>query len=233
MDGRQPMGMDAETAALFPSEFWEVDGRKVPKGWRVIELGDIAYIIDCLHAKKPERQEAGEPYLQLNNIRDDGLLDMSDIFFITSEDYQKWISRIEAQKGDCLITNAGRVGAVSQIPEGVKSALGRNMTGIRLKNQYPYPTFLIQCLLSQQMRQEIEMRIDRGTVLDSLNVRNIPKLRLVFPTNNQEILHKFELICRPLREKMEKNLVEAHTLAKIRDTLLPKLISGEIKVKNT
>jgi len=229
-EGRQPAGMDAETAALFPDGFEEIDGREVPKGWDIIELGEIADIIDCLHAKKPERQESGMPYLQLCNIRDDGLVDMSDTFFITPQDYQMWISRIEAQKGDCLITNAGRVGAVCQIPDGIKAALGRNMTAIRLKQQYPYPTFLIEALLSSAMRQDIEMKIDRGTVLDSLNVRNIPKLNLIFPSGNREILEKFEDRCRPLREKMERNFEESRTLALIRDALLPKLMNGEIRV---
>jgi type I restriction enzyme S subunit len=231
-EGRQPAGMAVEMAALFPDSFEEVDGREVPRGWKVIELEEISEIVDCLHAKKPERQESGMPYLQLCNIRDDGLLDMSDTFFITPQDYQKWISRTEAQKGDCLITNAGRVGAVCQIPDGIKAALGRNMTAIRLKQKYPYPTFLLEALLSSSMRQDIEMKIDRGTVLDSLNVRNIPKLSLIFPSGNREILEKFEDFCRPLREKMEKNFEESHMLAQIRDTLLPKLMSGEIRVDN-
>jgi type I restriction enzyme, S subunit len=169
-----------------------VEGQEIPKGWKIESLGNIAHIIDCLHAKKPERQESGKPYLQLCNIRDDGLLDMSDTFYILPEVYQKWISRIEAKKGDCLITNAGRVGAVCQIPPDLNGALGRNMTGIRLKDQYPYPTFLIECLLSAPMRQEIEMNIDHGTVLNSLNVRNIPKLHFYFPSHNPEILRKFE-----------------------------------------
>jgi type I restriction enzyme S subunit len=79
------------------------------------------------------------------------------------------------------------------------------------------------------MRQEIEMKIDRGTVLDSLNVRSIPKLRLVFPLKNLALLEKFEQLCRPLRETMEKNYEQSHTLAQIRDALLPKLMSGEIR----
>ncbi len=230
MEGVEPAGMDAETAALFPGEFEIVDGREVPKGWRVVDLGDISDIIDCLHAKKPTRQEVGKPYLQLCNIRNDGLLDMTDVFYITPEEYLTWISRIEAKKGDCLITNAGRVGAVCQIPDKVNAALGRNMTAIRLKKQYHYPTFLIECLLSSAMRQEIEMKIDRGTVLDSLNVRNIPKLRLVFPLKNLKILEKFEQLCRPLRKTMEKNFDQSNRLAQIRDTLLPKLISGELNL---
>ena len=69
-------------------------------------------MIDCLHSKKPERLDAGMPFLQLTNIRDDGLIDMEDTYFIDEADYRKWISRLEANPGDCVITNVGRVGAV-------------------------------------------------------------------------------------------------------------------------
>jgi len=227
-EGRKPFGMDAATAALFPDFFQDSPLGKIPKGWSASELGDICEITDCLHSKKPERRDQGNPLLQLWNIRDDGLLDLSDTFWISEEDYALWTSRIEASPGDCVITNVGRVGAVSQISFGVKAALGRNMTAIRPKVSHPFPTFLIECLLSSAMRSEIELKIDSGTILDSLNVRNIPRLRLVLPPTN--LLERFELLCRPLRRRMEANHEESHTLAAIRDALLPKLISGEIRV---
>ena len=202
---------------------------KIPKGWRVGELGQIADVIDCLHSKKPERQEHGLPLLQLWNIRDDGLVDMTDTYFIHDADYQLWTSRMEASPGDCVITNVGRVGAVAQVPEGVKAALGRNMTGIRCKSSFPFPTFLIESLLSEVMRNEISIKIDTGTILEALNVRNIPKLRLAIP--QLEITRMFDQTCRQLRAKMEKDLAQSRTLATIRDALLPKLLSGEIRVK--
>ena len=152
LDGRKPEGMDKATAALFPDAFQESSLGHIPTGWKVEELGQIADVIDCLHAKKPERCENGQLYLQLNNIRDDGLIDITDPFFVSTKDYQKWISRMEARAGDCVITNVGRVGAVGQIPEGVKAALGRNITGIRCKSAFPFSTFLIECLVSESMR---------------------------------------------------------------------------------
>ena len=138
------------------------------------------------------------------------------------------ITEVEASPGDCVITNVGRVGAVAQIPAGVTAALGRNMTGIRCKNQYPFPTYLVQALTSDTMREEIELRKDSGTILDALNVRNIPKLRVVLP--GDAVLKQFERLCRPFRSRMEQNQQESSTLAALRDTLLPKLISGELRI---
>jgi type I restriction enzyme S subunit len=226
LDARQPVGMDPATAALFPEHLEDSPIGHIPTGWEAAELGQIADVIDCLHAKKPERCEAGQLYLQLNNIRDDGLIDITDSFFVSAEDYQKWISRMEAVAGDCVITNVGRVGAVGQIPEGVKAALGRNITGIRCKAAFPFPTFLIECLVSESMREEIRLKTDSGTILDALNVKSIPKLRFARPS--QEIAASFEKLTRPLRRQMEQNISVSRTLATLRDTLLPKLLSGEL-----
>ena len=228
LDGRKPIGLDEPTAALFPDSFQESSLGHIPAGWKAAELVQIAEVIDCLHAKKPERCDAGHLYLQLNNIRDDGLIDITDSFFVSAEDYQKWISRMEAVAGDCVITNVGRVGAVGQIPEGVKAALGRNITGIRCKAEFPFPTFLIECLVSESMSEEIRRKTDSGTILDALNVKSIPKLRFARPS--LEIGARFEKLTRPLRRQMEQNISESRTLATLRDTLLPKLLSGELSV---
>ena len=231
LDGRPPAALDPATAALFPSSFQDSPIGNIPNGWEAVELCQIANVIDCLHAKKPERCEAGQLYLQLNNIRDDGLIDITDSFFVSAEDYQKWTSRMEAVAGDCVITNVGRVGAVGQIPEGVKAALGRNITGIRCKAEFPFPTFLIECLVSESMREEIRLKTDSGTILDALNVKSIPKLRFARPT--REIGARFEELTRPIRRRMEQNISESRTLATLRDTLLPKLLNGELQTTIT
>jgi type I restriction enzyme S subunit len=222
------MNTTLESMARAVFRQWFVDGEEV-ENWKISQIGEIADVIDCLHSKKPERQEVGKPFLQLSNILDNGLLDVTDIYFITKEDYDYWISRIEASPGDCVVTNVGRVGAIAQIPEGFKAALGRNMTAIRCKKEYPYPTFLIECLMSDAMRQEINNKTDSGTILDALNVKNIPLLQFVLPPHS--LLQKFEEQIRPIRAKMEANLKESRTLGRLRDSLLPKLMRGEVRVK--
>ena len=170
-------------------------------------------------------QTKGKRFIQLDNIRDDGLLDFSNPFWISDEDYLQWVSRCEVSEGDIVITNVGRIGAVSQMPTGEKAAMGRNMTCIR---PYNYPAFLITSLLSSEMRSEIDYNTDAGTIMGALNVRNIPKLSLkVF---EKDVLEKLEKQLLPIRKKMEQNLKESAQLVMLRDYILPKLMSGEIDV---
>ena len=106
--------------------------------------------------------------------------------------------------------------------------MGRNMTAMRLKHDWPYPTYLIELLQSSWMRTEIKRRTDVGTILDALNVRNIPELRCVLAPS--DVMRNFELSSRPLRASMEANLERANNLATLRDTLLPRLISGQLRL---
>ena len=228
MEGHAPEGMDDGTAAMFPDGFEDTNLGRVPRGWSHSTLGQLANVIDCLHSKKPSLVAEGRPFLQLNNIRDDGLLDTSSLANISDADYLKWTSRIEVAGGDCVITNVGRVGAIAQIPEGFCAAMGRNMTAIRPRQEWPYPTFLIELLQSPWMRAEIVSKTDAGTILNALNVKSIPRLRCI--VGSHPVLQHFEQTTRPLRASMEANLAKAHTLATTRDTLLPRLVSGQLRL---
>lgn len=227
-EGRDP-GLSRPFADLFPARFVPSQLGGIPEGWAVATLGEVADVIDCLHSKKPERSDSGLPLLQLSNIRDDGLIDLEVRYLIDESDYQRWTSRIEISSGDCVLTNVGRVGAAAQAPDGVRAALGRNMTGVRPKPGFPFPTVLIECLLSQAMREEIALKVDSGTILDALNVRSIPKLRFVRAGN--DVLRRFEQCVRPMRSQMEQRLAESRTLIAIRDALLPRLVSGEQRIQ--
>jgi type I restriction enzyme S subunit len=224
-------GLPSKIADLFPACLVDSELGEIPESWEVTSIGAATEVIDCLHSKKPERCNSGLPLLQLVNIRDDGLLDMTDTYRINVTDYHLWTARMEASPGDCVITNVGRVGAVSQIPANKKAALGRNMTGVRCRRDFPFPTVLIEALLSNAMKGEIARKMDTGTILDALNVRNIPKLRFVRST--QDVLVLFEKSVRPLRARMECLFAESLTLGALRDALLPKLISGELRAKDT
>lgn len=188
-------------------------------------IGEIAEVIDCLHSKKPQRQPSGKPLIQLNNIIDDGILDMTDTFCISEDDYAKWISRCEVKPGDCVITNVGRIGAVSQVPRGTTAAMGRNMTCIRPGT---YAATVITALCSNAMRHEIEKRTDAGTIMNALNVRNIPKLEFYLPP--AKIRDSVETTLKTIQDARELLLKERQELAALRDALLPKLMFGEIDV---
>ena len=201
-------------------------GKEVPKDWKVVEITEVALIVDCLHSKKPRRTETGPVLLQVFNIDKTGYLDLSDPFNVSAEVYKFWTRNIEVKGGDCVITNAGRVGAIAQIPEESQFGIGRNMTAIR-PNKIS-PTYLINYLLSKYGFDEIQKNVDTGTILDSLNVKGIIKIKILMPP--QTILDQYENFARPLRKRIEINNNQAFTLSGLRDRLLPRLMSGKIRV---
>ena len=201
-------------------------GIAIPKGWKVVVITEVAEVIDCLHSKKPLRTETGPTLLQVFNIGQDDSLDLSDHYNVSEEDYKFWTRNIEVKDGDCVITNAGRVGAVAQIPEGFHFGIGRNMTAIR-PIRIP-PTYLINYLTSKYGINEIQNNVDTGTILDSLNVKGIIKMRVLLPPKT--ILDQYETLARPFRKHIEIDINQRLTLSEIRDSLLPKLMSGRIRI---
>lgn len=226
--GEQPEGMDVATAAMFPDSFESTELGPIPKSWTWGNLGVFTEVIDCLHSKKPALLEAGLPYLQLDTISDGGVLRYDKAAKISEQDYRKWTSRIEVTGGDCLVTNVGRVGAVSQIPQGFRAAIGRNITAIRPKRPQETKTFLISLLTSQYMKREISLKTDSGTILDALNVRNIPSLKSPIPPSS--VLRCFEESVGPFWAQVHNLYQENVVLGAVRDSLLPRLISGELEI---
>ncbi len=202
----------------------------IPEGWTFEEMQHVAEVTDCLHSKKPNHTEDGVGLmLQLFNIGEGGKLDLSEKYLISGADYKLWTSRIELSGGDCIITNVGRIAAVAQIPEGVKAAAGRNMTGIRARPDRLTPTFLLEYLLSPNMVNEVHRKKDAGTIMDSLNVKGIIRLRLL--VSPLSTMKRFESVARPMRRLIEVLVAQNRSLRQTRDSLLPRLVSGEISLK--
>lgn len=201
---------------------------KIPEGWKIVQMKEIADVVDCLHSKKPENIKTGNNILlQLNNILDNGTIDLTEKYFISEANYKEWTSRIELQSGDCVVTNVGRIAAVAQIPDGIRAALGRNMTGIRPRG-IP-ASFLIEYLLSPHMKSEVQRKKDAGAVMDSLNVKNIYLLDVIVPPQN--ILSEFDNSVSPARRLMNSIVARNQMLRQARDLLLPKLVTGEVEVR--
>lgn len=199
---------------------------EIPLGWEVSNIGKIAEVSDCLHSKKPTRisEDTNRILLQIENIADLGLLDVSKKYFISESDYNLWTSRIEVSEGDCILTNVG-VDAICQIPKGFKAALGRNMTGIRCQKDFNYPAFLITLLLSNSMQEEIESKKDTGTIMQALNVSSIPTLSFV--KGSTTVLEKFENLAKRIRIEMELLFNQNQKLTELKELVLSKLATIE------
>ncbi len=209
--------------------------REIPGGWDVHALIKCCDVIDCLHSKKPNYVFEDEQYylLQLENLVNMGLIDLSNKYYVTKDIYKLWTSRIEVKWGDLVITNAGRVGSIGRIPHNINAGIGRNMTAIRPIKKIP-PVFLYYFFNSPDMKGQIKVNKDLGSFFSSLNVKGIKKLLLTIPDDEENsILFKFEEIVSPIRERIELNAQENFELQKLRDWLLPMLMNGQITIRSS
>ncbi|MEO8664641.1 MAG: restriction endonuclease subunit S [Ignavibacteria bacterium] len=196
---------------------------KVPEGWEVVEMQSIAKIVDCLHTKKPKEIKTGNRILlQLNNILDNGMIDLTKKYLISDDDYKKWTKNIELREGDCVVTNVGRIAASAQIGSGVFAAAGRNMTVIRAE-KIPY-SFLIHYLHSRHMEREVSKKTDAGAIMGSLNVKNIYLLKVLLP--EKPVLELFSKIVSAYRVQMNMLHKQNFNLSRTRDLLIPQLVTG-------
>jgi len=219
--------LEALAQTLFRQWFVE----EVEHDWEVNKLSDYCDVVDCLHAKKPEEiepQDNSKYLLQVFNISEGGSIDLSQKYYVSDENYKEWVRRIELSGGDLIISKTGRVGAIAQIPHYLKAGMGRNLVVIHPKDPFT-PEFLRDLMLSKWMNRKIKERTSDGTILRSLHVKSISALPVIFP--GKELITQYSGIIKPFHRKIMENLRSIEILKKLRDTLLPKLMGGEVRAR--
>ena len=208
----------------------EVLKREIPEGWEVKSINEVCDVIDCLHSKKPNfcYEDEDSYLLSLENITKEGYIDISEKYYISKKDFSEWTSRICVKENDFLFTNAGRAGDMGMIPNGIKCAIGRNITAVRSKKINPY---YLRCFFkSLYMKEQILNNLDKGCFFMSFNVRSIKQLSILIP--KEENFHKFISFCEPIIKQLNKNNSEIQKLTNLRDRLLPLLMNGQVEVEN-
>ena len=202
--------------------------REIPEGWKCVSIDSCCDIVDCLHSQKPDYvYENNSCYLlQTENLVNNGLIDLSNPYYVSFDSYKTWTTKIEVCEGDLLITNAGRAGCVYRIPSNVVAGIGRNMTAIRplsIPSVYFY-----YYMIGHDVQKQIKENTDNGAFFSSFNVRSIKKLNILFP--HERILRRAENILSSIRTKSEKAYQENAELTSLRDFLLPLLMNGQVKI---
>lgn len=203
--------------------------REIPAGWEVKNILNCCKVIDCLHSKKPDffYEDENCYLLQLENLIDLKLIDLTNKYYVSKKDYETWTSKTKVKQGDLVVTNAGRVGGVSRIPNYIETGIGRNMTSIRPVSISEY--LLCYFFSSSDCDKQIRQNTDQGAFFQSLNVKGIKKLNLTIPP--KAIQDKFDSLVGKIRLQIESNHKENEELTKLRDYLLPLLMNGQIYIK--
>jgi type I restriction enzyme, S subunit len=222
--GNSPAHMDADTAALFPSSFGD-DG--LPVGWCEEELKKICKFSGG-SAFKHEKQGllAGDyPFIKVSdmNLQNNARYILDANNWITEETraeikakLQPLNSIVMAKIGVALTYNRLRFLTRDTIVDN-------NMLAVIPNEELISSTALFLILSKYDFNFYA-----KGSALPYLNASDLSVIPFVMPT--EEVLSAFDLYTKPLLEKVFLNSSENQTLAELRDTLLPKLMSGEIRV---
>jgi type I restriction enzyme S subunit len=223
-EGREPEGMAAATAALFPTGFHSLPSGLIPHMWGTTTLGNVTEVIT--RGVSPKYAETGVLVLNQKCIREGrvntGLGRRHDLD-----------NRIAPQKfvrhGDILVNSTGvgtlgRVAQVFQVDED--TTVDSHVSIVRPNKARVEPEFLGTLLVDRQ--EEIEGLATGTTGQTELSRDALRAMPVMLP--EPVVMERFADIVRPLNAAVFSNSKRSATLATIRDTLLPRLISGKLRV---
>jgi type I restriction enzyme S subunit len=225
MQGRAPEGMDEATAALFPDSFEESELGAVPKGWQVMPIGDAVETVGGAtpDTKTPEYWEPAEHHWttpkDLSGIASPVLLSTERKL---SNAGIKKISSGLLPVGSLLMSSRAPIGylALAQTPMAINQGYIAMPPGGKLSPLY----MLFWC---QTNMDNIKGRANGSTFMEISKKAFRPIPALVAP---QSILDPFDEVARSLFSLLVENEKQAQTLSALRDTLLPRLISGQLQL---
>ncbi|MBN1932522.1 MAG: restriction endonuclease subunit S [Desulfobacterales bacterium] len=130
-----------------------------------------------------------------------------------------------ANKYDTLISVRAPVGEQNMAQE--KCCIGRGVAAFRYKKENHYYTYTYFKMKS--LMEEIKQFNETGTVFGSISKSDFENIEVTIP--QKKLINKFLSVVKPIDDKIIVNSFQIRSLEKLRDTLLPKLMSGEVRVR--
>ncbi|GHO76586.1 type I restriction-modification system subunit S [Ktedonobacter sp. SOSP1-85] len=233
-EGHEPEGLDEATAALFPSNFTESSLGLIPEGWEISTVEEIAQQVAMgpfgSSIKVSTFVSKGIPIISGQHLNDVMLTD-NEFNFVTEEHAEK-LKKANVKRGDVVFTHAGNIGQVSYIPEGSKFEryiLSQRQFYLRCNEQKMSPLFMVYFFKSPEGQHRLLANTSQ-TGVPSI-ARPVSYLRTItFTKPSKKILEEFDKIILSLHKKILANSKEVNNLSELRDLLLPRLISGKLRV---
>jgi type I restriction enzyme S subunit len=222
-EGRDP-GLPQHIADLFPDRFEDSELGEIPAGWRVRSFAET---VDILGGGTPktsvsEYWDGDIPWYSVVDAPRD-----ADVFVIDTEKKttQTGIDNSSTRilpHGTSIISARGTVGRVALV--GTPMAMNQSCYGLRdTASESGYYAYFATRDLVATLQQRVH-----GAVFDTITRDTLRGVSVATP--DRELIRAFETEVAPLLQRILVSLRESRTLASIRDTLLPRLISGELQV---
>jgi len=222
LDGRQPAALDPATVALFPERLEDSPLGHIPKGWTAQRLPDAIEV----NPRRTLKSGTIAPYLDMKNLPTQGH---------SAEEVidREFSSGTKFQNGDTLLARItpclenGKTGYVDFLEDGQVGWGSTEYIVLATKPPLP-PQFGYLLARSDALRTHAIQNMTGTSGRQRVPSECFHNFWLAVPP--PEIAHRFDELTAPLMAKIKANSTESRTLATLRDTLLPKLLSGELSV---
>jgi len=218
---RQNKTLEALAETLFRQWFVE----EADESWEEDILSNYLSVVDNRGKTPPISNEITEyPLIEANALNGEGRLINYSVIkkYVSNEIFHSWF-RDELRKYDTLMTTVGaNIGAMAMYVME-KGNIAQNIIGLSAEKISPF--YLYETL---KYRIGEILQLDIGGVQPSIKVPHL--ISMIIPIPPKEIENVFVETIKPMIDKMENNYLEILTLESLRDTLLPKLMSGEVRV---
>jgi type I restriction enzyme S subunit len=217
------------TASLFPETLEESEIGEVPKGWGAGNLGDICSVQGGYAFKSKLFKEEGYPVVKIKSINENYTVDLKNGQFISDEDTIDK-ETYELNDGDYVLAMTGATVGKTGIIVANSEKVMLNQRVAKFESEHfegNINWFIHSAFLATNLKDQI-VNIARGSAQPNISATGIESAKIIIPS--EDLTEKFINIADPLFQKWIDNYKQNETLSSLRDTLLPKLISGEVGV---
>jgi type I restriction enzyme S subunit len=223
-EGKLPEGMDEATAAIFPHAFEETELGMVPVSWGSFPIYELATFINgaAYKAFEPNADKCGLPIIKIAELK-------AGVTEITAYSNVEMPKKYLIETGDILFSWSGNPDtSIDTFVWSFEPAwLNQHIFRV-LPLQKNERAFVLQALRYLRPVFAELARNKQTTGLGHVTVADLKRLQITKP--KQAVLDAFEGVVGTIQQQIFQNSMRANTLSSLRDTLLPRLISGQLSI---
>ena len=219
---RQNQTLESLAQTLFRQWFIE----EVKEEWEEVLITDLFEVRDGTH-DSPKQKEFGKKLLTSKHILKNKL-DFESSYFISEEDFEKINQRSIVEQGDILFSMIGTIG-LTYLEQSNEIDYAIKNIGLFKTSQNKKFMYFVYLWLNSSFGVEFIHENRSGSTQEYISLGSLRNI--IFNLPNYKIIDLFNEKMEPIFEKINTNMKQIKSLENLRDTLLPKLLSGEISVK--
>ena len=214
--------------SLFPSEFeFTEEMGWIPKGWKVLPIPDVTEFREGPGVLAKDFHDSGVPLIRLAGLKN-GVSLLDGCNYLDPEKVEKKWSHFRLKEGDILLSSSASLGRVAEVQsEAIGAIPYTGIIGFRPIENKSVRRYIRHYLISSHFQMQVSA-MGVGSVLNHFGPTHIKKM--IMPVPSLLVQNEFSNIVTPFDSQIAQRLSESNTIAKLRDTLLPKLLSGELRI---